>query len=44
MRLSGRIFSDTDLSTEAGTDEMLKSIEPIVEWAYNAGTQAYLKM
>lgn len=33
-RFNGGIFSDIDISTEAGREEMLKAIELIVGWAY----------
>lgn len=33
-RFNGGIFSDVDLSTETGREEMLEAIELIVGWAY----------
>lgn len=38
-RFNGGIFSDIDLATEEGRDEMLKAIEMIVDWAYQAGSK-----
>lgn len=34
-RFNGGIFSDIDLSTEDGREEMVKAIEMIVNWAFN---------
>jgi AcrR family transcriptional regulator len=36
-RFNGGIFSDIDIATEEGREEMLKAIEMIVGWAYQAG-------
>jgi AcrR family transcriptional regulator len=35
-RYNGGIFSDIDIATEEGREEMLKAIELIVSWAYQA--------
>jgi AcrR family transcriptional regulator len=35
-RFNGGLFSDIDLSTEEGRQEMLRAIEMIVGWAYRA--------
>jgi len=35
-RFNGGVFSDIDLSTEEGREEMLRAIEMIVGWAYRA--------
>ena len=35
-RFNGGFFSDIDLSTEEGREEMLRAIEMIVGWAYRA--------
>lgn len=35
-RFNGGIFSDIDISTESGREEMLKAIGMIVGWAYQA--------
>ncbi|WDF77116.1 TetR/AcrR family transcriptional regulator [Mucilaginibacter sp. KACC 22773] len=36
-RFNGGVFSDIDIATEEGRNEMLKAIEMIVSWAYHAG-------
>ena len=35
-RFNGGMFSDIDLSTEEGRNEMLRAIEMIISWAYKA--------
>jgi AcrR family transcriptional regulator len=39
-RFNGGIFSDIDIATEEGRNEMLKAIEMIVGWAYQAGNNS----
>lgn len=38
-RFNGGVFSDIDVSTEAGREEMLKAIEMIVGWAYREANE-----